>query len=390
MTASLANPIRVLVVDDSAFMRTALRRMIESDPALQVIDTACDGAEGVEKALRLRPDVITLDIQVPRMSGLDALSLIMQTAPCPVIMVSSLTRLAPFSGPHAEATLEALNRGAYDFLFKDLAGASFDIVRLRDDLVAKCKAAGQHRWRPPLPQLERPLPPPPTPPFPIAGFPHFRPRLVCIGCSTGGPRALERILPLLPAELGVPVVIVQHMPPGFTAPFARRLDALCRLRVKESQPDELLVPGVVYIARAGEQLRIARRSGEACAEVSSLPFDSPHMPSVDLLMLSAAEQFAGQTMGVILTGMGSDGLRGMEAIYRGGGYTIGQDEATSVVYGMPRACAEASVLHSILGLDAIPGEIVRMAGEREHLRQRDSTLTSGELQSSHQKALYPR
>ncbi len=150
------------------------------------------------------------------------------------------------------------------------------------------------------------------------------------------------------------------------------------------------MPGVVYIARAGEQLRIARRCGEAFAEVSYLPGDSPHVPSADLLMLSAAEHFAGQTMGIILTGMGSDGLRGMEAIYRGGGYTLGQDEATSVVYGMPRACAEASVLHSILSLDAIPGEIVRMAGERAHLRAGNATSTCEGLQSSYQKTLYPQ
>jgi two-component system chemotaxis response regulator CheB len=348
-----SNPIRVLVVDDSAFMRTALRRMIESDPALQVIDTACDGLEGVQKAIRLRPDVITMDVEMPRMSGLDALSKIMEAAPCPVIMVSSLTRA------HADATLEALSRGAYDFLSKDLSYASLDIVRIKDDLIAKCKAAVSRQRRPPRPaQLAQT-----APPVRIATHSARRisaPRLVCIGTSTGGPKALQRILPLLPADLAVPVVIVQHMPPGFTGPFARRLDTICKLRVKESESNEPLLPGVVYIGRAGEQLRVVRRIGGAFAHMSLVPTNTPHIPSVDILMLSAAEQFGQHAMGVILTGMGCDGQQGISAIYRAGGYTLGEDEATCTVYGMPRACAEAGVLHGVLPLDAIPAEIIRV------------------------------
>jgi two-component system chemotaxis response regulator CheB len=346
-----ANPVRVLVVDDSAFMRTALRRMIESDPALRVVDTANDGVEGVQKAIQLRPDVITMDVEMPRMTGLDALSKIMEAAPCPVIMVSSLTRA------HAEATLEALSRGAYDFLSKDLSYASLDIVRIKDDLIAKCKAAAtSHRRRPPPLRAAPPVgrvAPPSARRFPA-------PRLVCIGTSTGGPKALQRILPMLPANLAVPVVIVQHMPPGFTGPFARRLDTLCQLRVKESEPNEPLLPGFIYIARAGEQLRVLRRPGGVFAHMSLVPTNTPHIPSVDILMLSAADQFAQHAMGVILTGMGSDGQQGISAIYRAGGYTLGEDAATCTVYGMPRACAEAGVLHTVLALDAIPGDIVRI------------------------------
>ncbi|MGC2210617.1 MAG: chemotaxis response regulator protein-glutamate methylesterase [Candidatus Korobacteraceae bacterium] len=355
MTEPSANPIRVLVVDDSAFMRTALRRMIESDPALRVIDTACDGQEGVQKALHLRPDVITMDVEMPRMSGLDALSKIMEAAPCPVIMVSSLTRA------HADATLEALSRGAYDFLSKDLSYASLDIVRIKDDLIAKCKAAVTRQRRPP--QAQRIAPPVRESIYKAAARSARRfavPRLVCLGTSTGGPKALQRILPLLPADLAVPVAIVQHMPPGFTGPFARRLDSLCKMRVKESEPNEPLLPGVIYIARAGEQLRVLRRITGACAHMSLVPTNTLHIPSVDVLMHSAAEQFGQHVMGVILTGMGCDGQQGMSAIYRAGGYTLGEDEATCTVYGMPRACAEAGILHNVLGLDAIPGEIVRM------------------------------
>ncbi len=355
-----ANPARILVVDDSAFMRTALRRMIESDPALQVIDTASDGLEGVQKALQLRPDVITMDVDMPRMSGLDALAKIMGTAPCPVIMVSSLTVA------HADATIEALSRGAYDFLSKDLSYASLDILRLKSDLVAKCKAAATHRRR--LQQAAaagglsagRVVTPIRATPRSTRLFP--APKIVCIGTSTGGPKALQLILPMLPANLAVPVAIVQHMPPGFTGPFARRLDSLCQLRVKETEPNEPLLPGVIYIARAGDQLRVTRRGASAFAHMSLVPANTPHIPSVDILMLSAAEQFAQRAMGVILTGMGCDGQQGITAIYRAGGYTLGEDESSCTVYGMPRACAESGVLHNVLPLEAIPSEIARLAG----------------------------
>ena len=347
-----SQPVRVLVVDDSAFMRTALRRMIESDPALKVIDTACDGAEGLEKACRLLPDVITMDVEMPRMTGLEALSRIMEQAPCPVIMVSSLTRA------HAEATIEALGRGAYDFLSKDLSYASIDIIRIKDDLVAKCKAAAVHKRR--MPHRGAIKPPSAVPRNTNTTPGNFPPpRVLCIGTSTGGPKALQTILPMLPAPIAVPVVIVQHMPPGFTAPFANRLNGLCRNKVKESEPNEPLLPGVIYIARAGLHLRIVRRPSGPSVEMSQAPANLPHMPSVDVMMLSAAREYGSAAMGIILTGMGNDGQQGMEAIYRAGGFTLGEHERTCTVYGMPRACAEAGILHNSLPLEAIPGEIAR-------------------------------
>jgi two-component system chemotaxis response regulator CheB len=349
MTNCTLNPIRVLVVDDSAFMRTALRRMIESDPALQVIATAADGVEGCQKAEELRPDVITMDIEMPRMTGLEALSRIMESVPCPVIMVSSLTHA------HAEATIEALSRGAYDFLSKDLSYASLDIVRIKTDLVAKCKAAAGARRRHSSPV--RIAPPPRLPLQTSHGF--VAPRIVCIGTSTGGPKALQRILPMLPSKLPAPVAIVQHMPPGFTAPFARRLDSLCSIHVKECEPNEELLPSVIYIAPAGQHLRVVRRGSGIYASLSLSPADLPHIPSVDVLMLSAAEQFGRQAMGVIMTGMGNDGEQGMTAIHRAHGYTVGEDEESCSVYGMPKACADSGVLASVLPLDAIPSEIER-------------------------------
>jgi two-component system chemotaxis response regulator CheB len=346
-----SNPVRVLVVDDSAFMRTALRRMIESDPALKVIDTANDGIDGVQKAVQLRPDVITMDVEMPRMTGLDALSKIMELAPCPVIMVSSLTKA------HAEATIEALSRGAYDFLSKDLSFASLDIIRIKDDLIAKCKAAATHKHRPPQPSH---VPPAPAKPISRSTKRFPAPKVICIGTSTGGPKALQRILPMLPGDLSVPIVIVQHMPPGFTGPFARRLDTLCQLRVKESEPNEQLLPGIIYIGQAGQQFRVLRRGSNVISHMSQMPTNTPHIPSVDILMLSAADQFGPQALGVILTGMGCDGQHGMSAIFRAGGYTLGEDERTCTVYGMPRACAESGILHNVLPLDAVPGDIVRL------------------------------
>lgn len=348
-----AQPVRVMVVDDSAFMRTALRRMIESDPAMRVIDFAVDGVEAVEKAVRLRPDVITMDVEMPRMTGLEALSRIMQAAPCPVIMVSSLTRA------HAEATIEALSRGAYDFLSKDLSYASLNIVRIKDELVTKCRAAAAQSRRRRLPM------PMPAPPAAAVRTTHrssrcaTTPKIVCVGTSTGGPKALQRILPMLPPSFPVPIVIVQHMPPGFTDPFARRLNALCANRVKESEPNEPLMAGVIYIARAGQHLQVMRRGGAPTAHMSATPADTAHIPSVDVMMLSAAAEFGAHTMGVILTGMGNDGQQGMTAIYRAGGYTVGEDEPSCTVYGMPRACAEAGVINTVLPLDGIPGEMAR-------------------------------
>jgi two-component system chemotaxis response regulator CheB len=165
---------------------------------------------------------------------------------------------------------------------------------------------------------------------------------------------------MLPGDLSVPIVIVQHMPPGFTGPFARRLDTLCQLRVKESEPNEQLLPGIIYIGQAGQQFRVLRRGSNVISHMSQMPTNTPHIPSVDILMLSAADQFGPQALGVILTGMGCDGQHGMSAIFRAGGYTLGEDERTCTVYGMPRACAESGILHNVLPLDAVPGDIVRL------------------------------
>jgi two-component system chemotaxis response regulator CheB len=350
----LAHPPRigVLVADDSAFMRTAITRMVESDPELRVIATAQTGTEALEKIISLKPDVVTLDVEMPGLNGIETLKRIMQQSPLPVIMVSSLTQEG------AETTLEALDLGAFDYVPKQQSYVSLDIVKIRADLVAKIKAAAEsHRKKPLLARAAKATAPP------AAAAPRFAPRvapsIVAIGTSTGGPKALQEILPMLPADLSVGVLIVQHMPKGFTAPFARRLDGLCKVSVREATPDAIIEPGVVYIGPAGLHITVQRRTP---SRVSICLSDSPsgtlHTPSVDVMMSSVAEVFHSLSMGIILTGMGADGVQGMQAIAREGGLTVGQDEASCTVYGMPRSCAEAGILQRVVPLLQVPEQIL--------------------------------
>jgi two-component system, chemotaxis family, protein-glutamate methylesterase/glutaminase len=348
-----AKKIRVLVVDDSAFMRTAIRRMLQSSGDIEVVGTANDGTEGLEKIASLRPDVVTLDFEMPRMSGLEVLRQVMPTAPLPIIVVSSLTQ------DGAEATLEALEAGAFDYVSKELSYASLDIINIQQDLIEKVHAAAQS----PLQRAKVPQ----APTFAFNSLCNFvTPRLICIGTSTGGPKALQQLLPALPEDLPVPVVVVQHMPKGFTAPFARRLDSISRIRVSEATQHETLEAGHVYIAPAGVQLTFVHRGLSTIGiSLSPTPTDTPHIPSVDVMMLSAAELLRDRAMGVIMTGMGNDGERGMRAIFRAGGFTIGQDEQSCVVYGMPRSCATANILRRVTSLNLLAQEIVTVASEKQ-------------------------
>ena len=351
-----ARPIRVLVVDDSAFMRTALTRMIDSDPALRVTGTAQNGAQALEKLADLQPDVITLDVEMPGLNGLETLKRIMQDFPRPVIMVSSLTTAG------AETTLEALEIGAFDYVSKQNSSASLDIVGIRDDLVAKIKAAAEmnHR-RTTAPVAARPARIPPS----RVSLAH--PAVVALGTSTGGPKALQQILPLSPRDLSVGVLVVQHMPVGFTGPFANRLNQLCQVEVKEAAHDQTIEAGVVYIAPAGQHLTVLRRaSAKVVTRLSAAPEDTTHRPSVDVLMLSVAEVFGALAMGIIMTGMGADGVQGMKAIEKAGGLTVGQDQSSCAVYGMPRSCAEAGILQRVVSLEHIPEEILHATRYRHH------------------------
>ena len=343
--------VRVLVADDSAFMRTALTRMIESDPGLRVSGTAQNGIETLEKITTLQPDVVTLDVEMPKLNGLETLKRIMQETPRPVIMVSSLTQEG------AETTLDALANGAFDYVPKQLSYVSLDIIKIRDDLVEKIKAAAESGRRKPVGRITQP-PSGEVKASPSAGL-HVPPSVVALGTSTGGPKALQQILPTLPADLPVGVLVVQHMPQGFTGPFARRLDGLCKASVREAVHDEPVEAGVVYIAPAGQHMTVLRRTPSKVAiRLSHSPDNRPHIPSVDVMMLSVAEVYGAFSMGIIMTGMGADGLQGMQAIARQGGITVGQDEASCTVYGMPRSCAEAGVLQRVVPIPRIPEQIL--------------------------------
>ncbi len=353
------SPIRVLVVDDSAFMRNALSRMIASESGLEVAATACSGWEALDKIAAVDPDVVTLDLEMPGIDGVQTLHCIMKQFPRPVIMVSAVTE------ENAENTFTALAAGAFDYVPKRLSPGSLEVQHIRQDLVTKIRAAAQSRKsRPEAMAVKKPAGYcPPEPREPVLAF---APEIVALGTSTGGPKALQEILPLFPRDLSVPILIVQHMPAGFTGPFAQRLNSLCSVTVREAAHGECIEPGVVYIAPAGVHTRVERVSdSRAIIFLDTHPGDSLHIPSVDVLMNSAAGTFKNLALGVIMTGMGCDGAAGMRAIYRQGGLTIGQDEATCTVYGMPHACAELGILRRVVPLCQIPEQILQATRYRK-------------------------
>ncbi len=349
---------RVLIVDDSAFMRVALSRMVASDPDLSVVGTAGSGIEALAKITSLDPDVITLDMQMPSLDGLETLRNIMAQFPRPVIMVSSTTLKG------AEITFNALEAGAFDYVPKQMSSTSLDIVHIREELISKIKSAAESR--PSRDQIVLLRKPPRAVNPNTRKVPSSLPAIVALGISTGGPKALREILPLLPGDLPVPILVVQHMPVGFTAPFAERLNNLCALSVREAAHGEIVHPGVLYIAPAQAQMTIERPTkSETVICLSGKPENQVHVPSVDVMMQSVATTFGPNSLGVIMTGMGSDGAQGMNAIHRAGGFTVGQDEASCAVYGMPRVCAEMDILDRVVPLLQIPYEILQATRYRK-------------------------
>ena len=338
--------IRVLVVDDSAFVRQALTRMLSAASGMEVVGTAVDGQDGLEKVLLLRPDVVTLDVKMPRLGGLEALQQIMERCPTPVLLLSSLT------SEGADITLRGLELGAVDFIDKSSVQGNMNLLNIAKELVAKVRAlAGAPRRRlVPLAAAPSVLPVPRAP----AAAPV---ELVAIGTSTGGPPALQRIIPRLPAAFAGTILVVQHMPVGFTRSLAERLDQRSDLMVREARDGEPLVPGRVLIAPAGRHLKLHRVHGEARVLLDYEPLDALHRPSVDVLMQSAARTFGGAVLGVVLTGMGADGVEGLRAIRAAGGRTLAESEDTCVIYGMPKAAIEAGVVHRVAALDRIADEI---------------------------------
>jgi len=351
-----SNVISVVVVDDSAFMRKALASMLEKDPEIKVVATARDGQEGLDLIRKHNPDVITLDIEMPRMDGLTALKHIMMEMPKPVLMVSSLTTEG------AEATLKAMELGAVDFIPKQLSKVSLDIVRIEEDLQAKVKQIARRKLRPPL-LLRRPCPPSGTAQSPCAPAAQEPKReftkpsgtllrdLVAIGVSTGGPPAVQKVLSTLPASFPAAVVIAQHMPAAFTGPFAKRLDGVCQVTVKEAENGDRLQPGHVYVAPGGKHLKLVQRVSRVDIEITTEPAEALYKPSANVLVGSAAEAVGKRALGVILTGMGSDGLEGVKILKNKGGRALAQSDASCVVYGMPKAIVDAGLADEIVDID---------------------------------------
>lgn len=347
--------IKVLVVDDSAFMRKAITSMLQEDPEIKVIGTARDGVEAIQMVQELKPDVVTMDVEMPRMDGITALKEIMQKCPVPVIMVSSLTTEG------AKVTLEALELGAIDFIPKNLAELSVNIVKIKGMLIDKIKTIGKRGL-----VKRKPLVKPAEPKIevPKVEIPKTRVTterkvgIVSIGTSTGGPKALQEIIPKLPKDFPVPIVIAQHMPPNFTKPFAERLDQLSQLSVKEAEEGETVKPGIVYIAPGRGHMRLKRRGIETFVSISEDKEEFIYRPSVDALMLSVADCYPGRALGVILTGMGNDGAKGCKKIKETGGRVFAQSEETCVVYGMPRAVVDAGIADKVVSLEEMAGEII--------------------------------
>ena len=339
--------VQVLVVDDSALMRKLISDLLESDPRIEVVDTARDGVEAVQKTCRLHPDVVTMDIQMPRMSGLEALSHIMSQCPTPVVVLTGLT--------DPNLAFEALERGAVDFVLKPSGTISVDIYRVRQELVEKVKLATLVNLRKVTAQAA------PTAPLALKVPPGATgKRTVAIGASTGGPKALDHLLSSLPASLPAPVLVVQHMPPGFTRSFAERLNRRSPLLVKEAEEGDVVLPGRAYVAPGDHHMLVEKRAGREIIRLDKSPRVKGLRPSADVTMRSVADIYGAGSIGVILTGMGSDGTEGLKAIKERGGVTIAQDRATSIIYGMPRAAVESGCVDKVLPLDKIPGEIVRL------------------------------
>jgi two-component system, chemotaxis family, protein-glutamate methylesterase/glutaminase len=334
----MAGVLRVLIVDDSAYMRKVVRQMLSRSPFLEVVGAARNGDEALEMVEQLSPDVVTLDMNMPGLDGLGFLRRQMARRPIPVVVLSSASE----SG---ELVVQALDAGALDVVQKPTALASERILEVAEDLIAKVKAAATAKLRPPVSAPVEPAP------AKIASARPLRTDIVVIGVSTGGPQALKQLLPRLPEDFPVPIAIVLHMPLGFTEPFARSLDEASRLHVIEARAGDEVRAGVVLLAPSGYHLTFSRRSdGLVVSSLSLRPLDTPHRPAVDVLFRSAADVYGDRVLGVVLTGMGSDGMQGAAWIKAQGGRIFSEAEDSCVVYGMPRSVAEAGLSDAAIPL----------------------------------------
>lgn len=349
-------PITVLIVDDSVLIRQMFTEMLSSEADIKVLDTACDPLDAREKIKRLNPDVLTLDIEMPKMDGLSFLEKVMALRPMPVVMCSSLTQKG------AEETIRALEIGAFDYVSKPVSTQTRDTIgALKEQLVSKVRAAakanlsGRHAIR-------QPTAPAIVPFYPPGGRPWH---IIAIGSSTGGVEALREIFLRLPSN-SPPIIITQHMPESFTRSFAARLNSLSQVNVSEAVNHARLKEGHAYIAPGGStHLKIVKIGADLVCKLEEGPPVSSHRPSVDVLFHSVAEAAGPRAVGVILTGMGKDGAEGMKAMRERGAYNIGQNQATCVVYGMPQVAAKLGAVHTELALTDIPSAILKYCEKSE-------------------------
>ncbi len=359
---------RVLVVDDSSFMRQTLSRMLDQASGITVADTAVDGERGVEKACELEPDVVTMDVEMPKMDGITAVRHIMDRAPCPVLMISSATKEG------AETTIEAMEAGAADVLPKGTANSTLQIREVKKELVEKVRALSQSQSRLFDGDLgaggdgssagssgapDRSATPERARDVPI--HPDSSLDLLAIGVSTGGPIALQSVLPVLPADFPIPVAVSQHMPPQFTQSLADRLNDRSALEVREAEDGMTMEPGRAIVAAGGYHLTFDQSGARRVVRTPEQPTDSSHTPSVNTMFHSASDAFGG-VLAVIMTGMGTDGLEGTRRIKERGGTVFVQDEASSVVYGMPKVVVEEGLADAVLPLEELANAIGKAVG----------------------------
>ncbi len=343
--------IKVLVVDDSSFFRRRITEFLSSDPNIEVIGQAVDGIEAVEKTNQMNPDVITMDIEMPRLDGISAVKKIRETKKTPILMFSSLTH------DGAKATFEALDAGASDFLpkkFEEIANEQSEAIKTlceRVNSLAKNKIAGTGAT-------------PTTIKIPAAlrqssaasskGY-----QLAVIGASTGGPIAVEKVLKTLPGNYSLPILLIQHMPASFTAAFAERLNKICAISVKEAEDGDQLKPGTAYIAPGGRQMCLKKSGRGNVISIEDEPVATTYKPSVDITFNSIAEAYRGRVLAIIMTGMGSDGCNGARLLREKGATVWAQDEASCVVYGMPMAVVKENLADKVLSVDEIGTSLAR-------------------------------
>lgn len=349
----MISKIKAVIIDDSAFMRKSLSIMLESSGEIEIVGTARDGLEGYNLVRNLRPDIVTLDIEMPVMDGLTALKKIMTDCPTSVLMVSSLTTEG------AESTLKALELGAVDFIPKELSYVNVNIIMIKDELIRKIKEiVKQNAVKRRLERLKKlsagGITPATVKPRSsgASNLPKIGYRAIALGISTGGPFSLQKFVPLLSKKIAVPIFIVQHMPPKFTKSLAERLNSLSELEVKEAEDGETIRNGVVYIAPGGFHMGVRKNySGVVQMMITTEPSNTLHRPSVDYMMSSIIKTYGKFTMGIIMTGMGRDGCEAVKELKELGGHCIAQDEDSCVVYGMPKAVVDAGFADIIAPLE---------------------------------------